>query len=100
MNSLTELEAKALHDPEAERKAKICAHIAQAIRAKKLTQVAAANLLGIDQAKVSRITRGKFHGVSETKLLLMLAKLGHQVRIQIDPLRQDEADMQISFEVA
>ncbi len=100
MNSLTELEEKILDRQEAERKAQICVHIAHAIKVKKLTQVAAAELFGIDQAKVSRITRGKFHGVSETKLLAMLAKLGHRVRIHIEPLVEQEAEVQLNFEEA
>ena len=76
----------------------ICVHIAQAIKTKHLTQVAAAQMLGIDQAKVSRITRGKFHGVSETKLLVMLAKLGRPVRIQVGPLSGQEEQIHLTFE--
>ncbi|WP_270174803.1 XRE family transcriptional regulator [Diaphorobacter sp. ED-3] len=41
-----------------QRKASLAAEIARAIRARRLTQDAAANLLEIDQAKVSEITRG------------------------------------------
>lgn len=98
MNALMELEENLFDRQESERKAQICVHIAQAIKAKRLTQVAAAQLLGIDQAKVSRITRGKFHGVSETKLLGMLARLGRNVRIQIGPLMETEADVLLTFD--
>ena len=98
MNSVIEPEENLFDRQEAERKAQICVHIAQAIKSKRLTQVAAAQLLGIDQAKVSRITRGKFHGVSETKLLNMLAKLGRNVRIQVGPLMECEADVLLMFE--
>ena len=98
MNSLTEVDEKVLDRQESERKAQICIRIAQAIKTKHLTQVAAAQILGIDQAKVSRITRGKYHGVSETKLLVMLAKLGRPVRIQVGPLTEQEEQILLTFE--
>lgn len=66
---------------EMQRKASLAAEIARAIKARRLTQEAAANLLGIDQAKVSKITRGQFRGVSEAKLLELVAKLGYDVTI-------------------
>ena len=40
----------------------------------------AAELLGIDQSKVSRITRGQFRGVSEGKMLELVTK---QIRREI-----------------
>lgn len=98
MNALMESKENLFDRQESERKAQICVHIAQAIKFKRLTQVAAAQLLGIDQAKVSRITRGKFHGVSETKLLGMLAKLGRNVRIQVGPLMETEGNVLLTFE--
>ena len=54
---------------EMQRKSQLAAEIARAIKARRLTQQDAAELLGIDQSKVSRITRGQFRGVSEAKLL-------------------------------
>lgn len=98
MNSLIEVDEKVVDCQESERKAQICIHIAQALKTKHLTQVAAAQILGIDQAKVSRITRGKYHGVSETKLLVMLAKLGRPVRIQVGPLTEQEEQILLTFE--
>ncbi len=98
MNSLIEVDEKVVDRQESERKAQICIHIAQALKTKHLTQVAAAQILGIDQAKVSRITRGKYHGVSETKLLVMLAKLGRPVRIQVGPLTEQEEQILLTFE--
>lgn len=44
-------------------------------------QDAAAELLGIDQAKISKITRGQFRGGSEAKLLELVTKLGHDITI-------------------
>lgn len=57
------------HAGEMQRKSRLAAEIARVIEERQLTQTAAAKLLGIDQAKVSRITRGQFRGVSESKLL-------------------------------
>ena len=44
--------------------------------ARRWTQEQAADVLAIDQPKISRITRGQFRGVSEAKLLELVAKLG------------------------
>lgn len=66
---------------EMQRKASLAAKIAQAINARHLTQEAAAVLLGIDQAKVSKITRGQFRGVSEAKMLELVARLLHDCRV-------------------
>jgi len=54
---------------EMQRKSQLAGEIARSIQAKKLTQTAASELLGIDQSKVSRITRGQFRGISESKML-------------------------------
>ena len=64
---------------EMQRKSQLAAEIARAIKARRLTQQGAAELLGLDQSKVSRITRGQFRGVSEAKLLELVAKLAHDV---------------------
>ena len=66
---------------EMQRKSQLAAEIARAIKARRLTQAGAATLLGIDQSKVSRVMRGQFRGVSEVKLLELVAKLGRDVRI-------------------
>jgi predicted XRE-type DNA-binding protein len=79
-------------------KASLAAEIARAIKARRLTQDAAANLLGIDQAKVSKITRGQFRGVSEEKLLELMAKLGHDVTIIVGKTkRQGSGKIELEF---
>jgi predicted XRE-type DNA-binding protein len=65
--------------PDAEalqRKASIAAEIARTIKAQQLTQEAAAELLGIDQVDIAKITRGQFRGTSETMMLEWIAKIG------------------------
>lgn len=66
---------------EMQRKSSLVAEIARAIKARHLTQEAAADLLGVDQAKISKITRGQFRRVSEGKMLELVSKLRHDVPI-------------------
>lgn len=83
---------------EMQRKASLAAEIARAIKARHLTQDAAAELLGIDQAKISRITRGQFRGVSEAKLLELVTKLGHNVTIIVGKTkRQGAGKIELEF---
>jgi len=82
---------------EMRRKSRLAAEIARAIKARRLTQASAASLLGIDQSKVSRITRGQFHGISEAKLLELVAKLGHDVKIVIGPVRRRAGRIELQF---
>ena len=70
---------------EMQRKSQLAAEIGRAIKVRRLTQQVAAELLGIAQSKVSRITRGQFRGVSEAKLLELVTKLGHDVKIVVGP---------------
>ena len=76
---------------EMQRKATLAAEIARSIKARKLTQDSAATLLNFDQAKISKITRGQFRGVSETKLLELVALLGHNVTIVVGPTKKKGA---------
>ena len=82
---------------EMQRKSQLAAEIARAIKARHLTQEGAAALLGIDQSKVSRITRGQFRGVSEAKLLQLVARLGRDVKIVIGPVRRRAGKIELRF---
>lgn len=82
---------------EMQRKSQLAGEIARAIKARRLTQEAAAELLGIDQAKVSRITRGQFRGTSEAKLLQLVTRLGHDVRIVVGPVRRRSGKIELEF---
>ncbi len=82
---------------EMQRKSQLAAEITRAIKARRLTQQGAAQLLGIDQSKVSRITRGQFRGVSEAKLLELVAKLGHDVKIVVGPVRRRAGKIELQF---
>lgn len=83
---------------EMQRKASLAAEIARAIKARHLTQEEAAELLGIDQSKISKITRGQFRGVSEAKLLELVTKLGHNVTIIVGKTkRQGAGKIELEF---
>lgn len=66
-------------------KARIVSQIGRIIQARKLTQVQAATLLGIDQPKVSALLRGHFKGYSQERLIGFLTKLGMDVEIVVRP---------------
>lgn len=82
---------------EMQRKSQLAAKIARAIKARRLTQQGAAELLGVDQSKVSRITRGQFRGISESKLLELVTKLGHDVKIIVGPVRRRAGKIELQF---
>ena len=68
-------------------KAQLATKIGEIIRRRKLTQVEAAQLLGIPQPKLSNMLRGQFRGISETKMLECLTRLGRNVRIVVSRSR-------------
>ena len=62
-------------------KARLAAELASVITARKLTQRAAADLMGIDQPKVSHLLHGRLDGFSTDRLLNWLIALGRDVEI-------------------
>jgi hypothetical protein len=46
---------------------------------------------------LSRITRGQFRGVSEARLLELVAKLGHDVKIVVGPVRRRDGKSELQF---
>jgi predicted XRE-type DNA-binding protein len=64
-------------------KAELARQISQIIMKRHLTQVEAAELLGIDQPKVSALIRGKLSGFSTERLFRFLNALGHDVEIVV-----------------
>jgi predicted XRE-type DNA-binding protein len=80
-----------------QRKTLIAGEIARSFKARRLTQEDAATLQGIEQSKVSRITRGQFRGVSEAKLLELLARLGNDVKIAVGPVRRCAGKIQLTL---
>jgi predicted XRE-type DNA-binding protein len=64
-------------------KAQLATKIAEIIKDRRMTQVQAAELLGMPQPKLSNMLRGRFRGISEAKMLDCLTKLGRDVQIVI-----------------
>ena len=65
--------------------AKLVVLIAGILKARLLSQRALAAMIGLDQAKISRLLRGDTAGFSTDRLLNILSKLGHDVEIRIGP---------------
>ncbi len=75
-------------------KAKLVQRIRELIAERKFTQVGAAKLLGLDQPKVSALTRGRVEGYSIDRLFRFLNALGQQVEITVRPARPQAAKRQ------
>jgi len=73
-----------LPEPAAElTKAQLASHIRQVIKRRRLTQVTAAGLMGIDQPKVSALLNGRLANFSSERLMRLLTALGQDVEITI-----------------
>ena len=73
-----------LAEPEEElTKAQLASHIRLAIKRRRLTQVAAAALMGVDQPKVSALLNGRLTNFSSDRLMRLLTALGQDVEITV-----------------
>lgn len=71
-------------EPEEElTKAQLASHIRQIIQRRRLTQTAAAALMGIDQPKVSVLLNGRLANFSTDRLMRLLTALGQDVEIVV-----------------
>jgi len=66
-------------------KAKFAMIINRIIKDRNLTQVSAAKLLGIDQPKISRLSRGLLSGFSIDKLIVFLILLNQDIEVNVKP---------------
>lgn len=64
-------------------RADLMAQLARQIKSRRLTQVEAAELLGVSQSRVSDLARGKFEKFSLDMLVQFAARLGKPARIQL-----------------
>jgi predicted XRE-type DNA-binding protein len=74
--------------PDAEErlaKAELSIQIHEIIKKRRLTQLQAAEILGIDQPKVSALIRGRLKGFSMERLFHFLNTLGKDVQIIVKP---------------
>ena len=70
---------------EALAKAELARKIAAVSAKRRLTQAAAADLLNLDQPKVSALVRGRLAGFSLDRLVRLLVLLGSDVEIIVKP---------------
>ena len=69
-------------EPEEElARAQLASRIQQIIKRRRLTQVNAARLMGIDQPKVSALLNGRVANFSSARLMRLLTALGQDVEI-------------------
>ncbi len=71
-------------EPEEElAKAQLASRIREIVRRSRLTQVAAAAVMGIDQPKVSALLSGRLTNFSSERLMRLLTRLGQDVEIVV-----------------
>jgi predicted XRE-type DNA-binding protein len=73
-------------EPELEQaKATLARQIGTIIKERGLTQVKAAEMLGIDQPKVSALLRGRLGNFSMERLMRLLTRLDQDIEITVQP---------------
>jgi len=77
-------------------KAGLVVKIDRTIRQRRLTQAAAAELMGIDQPKVSAMLAGQFRGYSVERLMRFLVALGHDVEIVVKARKRGTAELRVA----
>ncbi|MBS1831111.1 MAG: XRE family transcriptional regulator [Acidobacteria bacterium] len=85
--------------PDAEEhavKAGLALKIQTVLTRRRLTQAAAAELMGIDQPKVSAILSGQFRGYSVERLMRFLVALGHDVEIVVKPSKSRAPGLRVA----
>jgi predicted XRE-type DNA-binding protein len=75
---------------EMERKVRLVSAINDTIDARGMTQVRAAEVVGMDQPTLSKLLRGRFRSISTDTLSDMLDALGRDVTIVIGAMPQSE----------
>ena len=63
-------------------RADLMADLRKFIKAKKLTQAKAAQILGVSQSRVSDLTRGKWEKFSLEMLIILVTKAGMRVSLK------------------
>jgi predicted XRE-type DNA-binding protein len=71
--------------------------LARLIKARKLTQTAAARLVGISQPDLSHILRGNLRGWSTERLMRMLTAFEQDVEITVKPHTKSGEAGKITF---
>lgn len=69
-------------------KAQLAHRIAEVIASRGLTQAKAAEMMGLDQPKISALLHGQLKGFSVERLFRCLNELGQEIEITIRPMRK------------
>ena len=80
---------------ELQAKADLAIQISRTIGQRKLTQMEAAEILGIDQPKISALIRGRLTGFSMERLYRFLNALGRDVEIVVRPAARKRASLRV-----
>ena len=83
-------------------KAQVAGHIRQTIKRRRLTQAAAAQVMGLDQPKVSALMNERLAGFSSDRLLRCLTALGQDVEIVLKakPRHRERGQIRVVEEAA
>lgn len=77
-------------------KLELAIQINSLIKKKKLTQKAAAELLDIDQPKISALSTGKLSGFSLERLFRFLNLLGQDITIKVAPKKKTKSKAEVT----
>lgn len=69
-------------------KAQLALKIAELVKRKGWTQARTAEVIGLDQPKVSHLLRGRLSGFSADRLFAILNRLGHSVEVRIEAVER------------
>jgi predicted XRE-type DNA-binding protein len=87
-----------LPNPEQEQlKARLTLQLYRIIKARKLTQAQAGNIIGIAQPQVSLLMRNRSGNFSIERLMTFLTALGHDVEITVRSTRKEHGAMSITL---
>ena len=76
-------------------KAELARKISSIVTSQNMTQSEAAEILGIDQSKVSALMNGRLSGFSTTRLFRFLNALGRDVEIVVKPKALSKAQTRV-----
>ncbi len=77
-------------------KVNLAVQVAVLIKKKRLTQIRAAELLNLDQPKISALLQGKLSGFSLERLISFLTLLDQDVTIRVAPKKRSEKEAIVS----
>ena len=72
--------------------ASLATKIIEGIQRRKLTQIQAARLLGVDQPKISALKQGRLDGFSIERLMRLLMRLGCDIEIAVREKARSRVD--------